>query len=82
MRRGNVQPDLDRSVVECAHPQGAGVVRAAGKKVVGADQDRQMRRNVGAHVGIEDVTDRVNAVVTKKMDDGQAAIARRGAMAT
>jgi hypothetical protein len=32
-------------------------------------------------VGIEDVTDRVNAVVTKEMDDGQAAIARRGAMA-
>jgi hypothetical protein len=32
-------------------------------------------------IGIEDVTDRVNAVVTKDMDDGQAAIARRGVMA-
>jgi hypothetical protein len=32
-------------------------------------------------IGIEDVTDRVNAVVTKEMDDGQASIARRGVMA-
>ncbi len=32
-------------------------------------------------VGIEDVTDRVNEAVTKEMDDAQAAVARRGAMA-
>ena len=46
-----------------------------------ADEPRAPDLELNVLVGIEDVTDRINADVPKDMDDAQAAVAKRGAMA-
>ena len=46
-----------------------------------ADEVKAPDLELNVLVGIEDVTDRVNAAIPKGVDDGAASIARRGAMA-